>query len=277
MFKKIFWLTLSAAALLVSACTTEKEKMDEHHFNNKLFINTSSISEEILVKPSGTGVQVSRELTIGTALKAANKITGRFVAAPELLETYKLSYYDENAVALADTMCVIENADITIETGATSSAPATVNFTELQKLDRETVYVMPVALRNVNGIDVLESKTVVYYVFKGASLINVVANIAKLSEGRFPPLWESRAISSSASEMPECLTTSSRLLAQGIRQIPTSSSRPGNGIISQWLSTMGMSRFTSMVPKNYQAMSASLLLASEPSIITKMMVAVSSG
>lgn len=179
MFKKIFWLTLSAAALLVSACTTEKEKMDEHHFNNKLFINTSSISEEILVKPSGTGVQVSRELTIGTALKAANKITGRFVAAPELLETYKLSYYDENAVALADTMCVIENADITIETGATSSAPATVNFTELQKLDRETVYVMPVALRNVNGIDVLESKTVVYYVFKGAALINVVANIAE--------------------------------------------------------------------------------------------------
>ena len=172
-------MTLSAAVLTVSACTSEKEKMDEHHFDNKLFINTSVTSEEILVKPSGAGVQVSRELTIGTALKAANKITGRFVAAPEMLETYKLSCYDENAVALADTMCVIDNADVIVEAGATASAPATVTFTELEKLDRETVYVMPVALRDVEGIDVLASKTVVYYVFKGAALINVVANIAE--------------------------------------------------------------------------------------------------
>ena len=60
MIKNIFWLTLSAAVLSLSACTTEKEKMDEHHFDNKLFINTSVPSEEILVKPSGAGVSVSR-------------------------------------------------------------------------------------------------------------------------------------------------------------------------------------------------------------------------
>lgn len=179
MLKNIFWLTLSTVVISVSACTTEKEKMDEHHFVNKLFINTSISSEEILVKPSGSGVQVSRNLTVGTALKAANKITGRFVAAPEMLETYKLCCYDENAVALSDTMCVIDNADVTVEAGATYSTPATVTFTELEKLDRETVYVMPIALRDVDGIDVLESKTVVYYVFKGAALINVVANIAE--------------------------------------------------------------------------------------------------
>ena len=76
-------------------------------------------------------------------------------------------------------MCVIDNADVIVEDGATASAPATVTFTELEKLDRETVYVMPVALRDVEGIDVLASKTVVYYVFKGAALINVVANIAE--------------------------------------------------------------------------------------------------
>ena len=96
-----------------------------------------------------------------------------------MLETYKLSCYDEDAVALADTMCVIDNADVIVEAGATTSAPAIVTFTELEKLDRETVYVMPIALRDVEGIDVLKSKTVVYYVFKGAALINVVANIAE--------------------------------------------------------------------------------------------------
>ena len=177
--KNIFGLALSAAVLSLSACTTEKEKMEEHHFDNKLFINTSVSSEEILVKPSSAGIQVSRDLTVGTALKAANRITGRFVAAPELLEDYKMSFYDEKAVALADTMCVIDNASVTVEAGAVSSAPATVTFTELEKLDRETIYVMPVALRDVEGIDVLDSKTVVYYVFKGAALINVVANIAE--------------------------------------------------------------------------------------------------
>lgn len=176
---KIFGLAFSVAALCLTACTSEKQKMEEHHFGNRLYINVTNDTEEILVKPTASNVTVTRQMTVGTALKAENKITARFVADENLLKDYQMSHYDDKAVALPAEMCTIEDADVLIEEGAVASAPATVTFSNLQELDREQVYVMPVALRNVDGIEALESKTVVYYVFKGAALINVVANIAE--------------------------------------------------------------------------------------------------
>ncbi len=175
---KILGLAFSAAALCMTACTSEKQKMEEHHFGNKLYINVTNNTEEILVKPAAANVIVTRQMTAGTALKAENKITARFVADTNLLKDYHLSHYDDKAIALPAEMCTIEDADVLIEKGAVASAPATVIFSNLQELDREKVYVMPVAIRDVNGIEALESKTVVYYVFKGSALINVVANIA---------------------------------------------------------------------------------------------------
>lgn len=175
---KLFGMAAMAAVVLSAGCTTEKARMEEHNFENRLYVNASSNTEEILVKPSSTG-DVVKQLTVGTALKADTKITGRFAASPELLETYKMSCYDEDAVILPEAKCVISEPDFVIEEGSVTSAPVAVLFTDLADLDRETVYVMPVALKNVQGIEVLSSKTVVYYVFKGAALINVVANIAE--------------------------------------------------------------------------------------------------
>lgn len=174
---KIFGIAALAAVVLSAGCTTEKAKMEEHNFDNRLFITASSSTEEILVKPSVESIV--KQLTVGTALKADTRITGLFAASPELLDTYKLSFYDEDAVILPESKCVISEPDFVIEEGSVSSAPVNVQFTDLAELDRETVYVMPVALKNVSGIDVLASKTVVYYVFKGAALINVVANLAE--------------------------------------------------------------------------------------------------
>lgn len=174
---KIFGIAALAAVVLSAGCTTEKAKMEEHNFDNRLFITASSSTEEILVKPSVESIV--KQLTVGTALKADTRITGLFAASPELLDTYKLSFYDEDAVILPESKCVISEPDFVIEEGSVSSTPVNVQFTDLAELDRETVYVMPVALKNVSGIDVLASKTVVYYVFKGAALINVVANLAE--------------------------------------------------------------------------------------------------
>ena len=90
---KLFVIAALAAVVLSAGCTTEKAKMEEHNFDNRLFITASSSTEEILVKPSLAGAIV-KQLTVGTALKADTRITGLFAASPELLETYKLSFYD---------------------------------------------------------------------------------------------------------------------------------------------------------------------------------------
>ena len=177
---------LFVSSLLAVGCTTEQEAMDKHHFDNKLFINTTQADDEILVKPSTKSV--TRSLNISTALEVEEKVSGKFVADTNYLATYRAQYLAPEVKALPDTMCVIENPEVSIEIGSVESANATVSFVDVNKLDRQIVYVMPVALKNIRGLDPIESKTVVYYVFKGAALINVVADI---SQNNFPITWKS--------------------------------------------------------------------------------------
>ena len=58
------------------------------------------------------------------------------------------------------------------------STPITVSFTELGSLDLNKTYVLPVTVVDAS-INVLGSSNTSYYVFKGAALINKVANINK--------------------------------------------------------------------------------------------------
>ena len=165
--------------------------MDEHHFDNKLYLNASNSADEILVKQTGSAVNVSRTLSMSTALQADCEITAKLVAAPELLSAYKQSYYDEEALILPEGKCQIGEPILKINKGSNASPVTEITFTGLEELDRELVYVQPVKLTDVQGIDALDSKTVVYYVFKGAALINVVAD---LTENRAYPSWKDGSI-----------------------------------------------------------------------------------
>lgn len=173
------------AVVALSGCISEKERTAEHHFGNKLYLKTSSELDEILVKPDGT-TTVTRSLTVGIPLQAETDITGKVVASPALLDTYKLSYYDDDVVALDETMCRISGGEFRISAGSNTSGNITVEFGDISTLDKDKVYVMPVALTDVQGMDVLQSKTVVYYIFKSAALVDVVAD---LSHTRAWPVW----------------------------------------------------------------------------------------
>lgn len=173
-------IALSAAFALAS-CQTEKEALAEHHFTNKLYINTQTVSEELLVK-AGSGDMV-RTLNIATALKVEEDLSGVLVADTSLVEQFRMEYFMQEAVALPMSCCAIDNPEMTIMKGSNASAPATITFTNLGQLNRNLVYVMPIALKNVTDINVIASKTVVYYVFKGAALINVVCNFTENRAG----------------------------------------------------------------------------------------------
>lgn len=193
--------TLAAVALV--GCESEQSRLDEHHFDNRLYINTSSAVDEILVKPTAESAFIERTLSVGVALKASERITGTFVADNGLIDKYKALYHNDEVLPLPEGTCTIENAEVSIEQGSVSSAKANISFSHLDALDRESVYVQPVALRSVKGIEVLESKTEVYYVFKGAALINVVADMA---ENRAYPDFDNDAAFNNLSEFTmECL------------------------------------------------------------------------
>jgi hypothetical protein len=67
---------------------------------------------------------------------------------------------------------------VTITPGAVKANDVAVNFKHLTELNRDLVYVLPVSISS-SSIDVLQSARTIYYVAKGAALINVVANISK--------------------------------------------------------------------------------------------------
>lgn len=186
-----YGILIFSALAFFPACETESERMEKHHFDNKLYLNSSSSTDEILVKQTGSAVEVSRTVTMSTALVAESDIEATLVAAPELLDTYKKAYYDADVLALPEEMCEITESHLVINKGANESPSATVTFKNLERLDRDLVYVMPIRLTDVRGLDVLDSKTVMYYIFKGAALINVVADI---TENRAYPDWKDGGI-----------------------------------------------------------------------------------
>lgn len=188
--KELNLIIFCLATLLVGCNSVDVE---DNNFDNKLFINVDEYVDELYFKSGTEVVTEKRELKVATALQAREKITGKFVANPSLVSFYN-QVYNTNALPLPSEMCIIENPVIEINVGGTFSLPVEVVFTGLEKLDRNLIYVMPVELVDVQGIQVLSSKTKSFFVFKGASLINVVADIA---QNNLPVNWKSRDLVSS--------------------------------------------------------------------------------
>lgn len=176
-----YGLAVLIGAASLAACQTEKDAMSKHHFENKLYINTDVSSEDILFKPGAT--DVVKALSIGTALPVERAVSGVFVADTAYVKNYRSIYGTPEAVPLPYASCAIMNPEVTIAAGANVSGVATVSFSGFASLDRNTVFVMPIVLKNITDINVIAPKTVVYYVFKGAALINVVCNMTENRAG----------------------------------------------------------------------------------------------
>lgn len=180
---KINIITLLISTIAFFGCSANDE--DKHHFGNKLFIDMQNpVSESIFIAGSDV-ITESRELTIATALVVENEVRGQFVKNPKLVDAYNETY-GGNAIALPDNMCTISDPIAVINKGANKSLPVSITFTNLQELSTDAIYVMPIELTDVVGVDLLTSKTRTYFVFKGASLINVVANF---TENKAWPVW----------------------------------------------------------------------------------------
>lgn len=173
---KYSFLLAVAFALLLSGCETDKEKAEKHHFDNMVYISTTDIVESLLFTEGDDATQ-STTLSIAMADMEDDEVTATVVVNSNLLSTYQEAYYDEDAELFPVSNVTIEDGDLVIEPGSVSSESATITFSGLGSLDREVTYVLPVQLTDVQGADLLESKSVMYYVFEGSSLINVVCGI----------------------------------------------------------------------------------------------------
>lgn len=171
----------SVAALAFTGCKHDDEA--EHHFDNKLYFTTPAVTDDLLIKADVT--EASRPMSLRLALPAERDVCVTIAAQPELAGFYN-EFYGDEAEALEAKYYNLPEDKFNIKKGDITAADLTINFTNTNELDPKKRYVLPVSVVSVEGVDVLQSKRSLFFVFKGAALINVVADI---SEMNFPVAW----------------------------------------------------------------------------------------
>lgn len=160
------------AALFVMTFSFGCDNSDDD-FDNKAYVSSSSKISELLVKAGLNDVEKSIQAAIA---KPNNQdIFVKYRVDPVLVKTYNMAYYDSAVMLPTENYSFPENT-VTITAGNVLSKELKVLFSDLSRLDREIVYVLPITMDS-EDIDVLESAKTMYYVIKGAALINVVADI----------------------------------------------------------------------------------------------------
>lgn len=160
--------SLFIGTLALSSCQGDME-----NFDNKAYINASTKVNTILVKGSITEDERSIEAAI--AKKANRDISITYKVDPSLLKKYNEAYYD-HAMILPEGHYEIPEPTTIIKAGSVRSRAIVVKFKKINELDRDVIYVLPVTIANAD-IDILESSRTTFFVFKGAALINVVADM----------------------------------------------------------------------------------------------------
>lgn len=184
---KLMIALLAGVSVAFTGCQETEDT--EQHYDNKLFIQASKYTEDILFKAGDTGVETGLAVAIAKPVSHEIKVTMK--PAPELLATYKEAYYDDEAVILPTEYYSMPETTTVINPGSVASPKLPIEFINTGELDLGTVYVLPVTIKAVEGMDVLQSAKNYYYVFRGASLINVVCNISK---NRAYPDWKDGSI-----------------------------------------------------------------------------------
>lgn len=163
-------LYLTSIALL--ATTFAGCSDDDEDFDNNIYINSSAMTKNILMQTEDTD-QASFEVAMPRP--EDRNITFTLNAESSLVKTFNEAYY-ENAIMLPEANYKISDSEVTINAGSVRSSVVTVYFTGLTELDRNQRYVLPVSI-NTTSIGVLQSARTMYFLIKGAALINVVADM----------------------------------------------------------------------------------------------------
>jgi hypothetical protein len=163
----LYLISIALLATVFTGCSDSDES-----FDNKIYIASSAMTTNILMQSEDTD-EASFQVSMP---KTENRdVTFTISAESSLVSTYNEAYYD-NAIMLPEANYSISETQVTINAGTVSSSPITVYFKGLTELDRNQRYVLPVSI-NTSSIGVLQSARTMYYLIKGAALINVVADM----------------------------------------------------------------------------------------------------
>lgn len=173
---KAYILLAVGTAVLLAGC--KNEDPNSNSFDNKIYISSLPKVNTLLIKPTNT--EASMLITASIAKPAGEQIDLVYAVDLPKVDTYNMANYT-NAIALPEGHYTLLEEKAVILKGSVKSTDAIIHFSDIDKLDRTLVYVLPVTMQSATGIDMLESARTIYYLFKGGSLIDVVGNIRENS------------------------------------------------------------------------------------------------
>lgn len=168
--KNLYLISIALLAGVFTSCSDDTET-----FDNKIYVDASVKTSSVLLK--NTVPSTEGRFQIAMAKPEGKDITISLKADPALVDTYNAAFYD-SAEALPSQYYTLETQQTTILAGSILSDFITVKFNNLTELDRDKVYVLPITIDQAN-VGVLQTARTMYYVLKGAALINVVADLTK--------------------------------------------------------------------------------------------------
>lgn len=165
--KKVIYILL--AVFIFIGCQNDNE-----NFDNFLKIDASSMKTDILLK-GNSPKPVTMTLQVRTPKPVESIVQVRFAVNESLVETFNQAYYSQ--AELLPLECYSIPVDETvINAGSTNSLDINIEFLNLEKLEYEKDYVLPVTVLSDN-IHILESAKTMYYYFSHGTLINTVADM----------------------------------------------------------------------------------------------------
>lgn len=187
--KRNYIFTLLLSCIVFTSC-----RNDNGTFDNKVFINGKESTSQLLVK---AGVNsFTRTLTAAIAQPYATDVQISYAVSTSKLAKYN-RLYDQKALILPEEYYTLSSTSGEIIAGTIKADEVTIEFTDLDQLDREEIYVLPVSITKSN-MDILLSDDTKYYVIKGAALINVVGDI---EENYLTINWEHPGVVNNLSQL----------------------------------------------------------------------------
>lgn len=184
MKKSIFFA--AAALLALASCQDDYENVAE---NNRIYDTT--VDRVNLNLLDGKYDSFSRTLGVSIAQPVDQNVTVTYDVTPENLEAYKAIYGGEPILLPSENYSIPEKTAV-IEAGAMQSTRINIDFTGINSLDDQKVYVLPVSVVS-SSVPMIESQKTTYFVFRGAALINWAAGTTNtcltfVNEGQCPEL-----------------------------------------------------------------------------------------
>ena len=200
---------LAFFALLVAFAGCKEEK---DLFENKLYTLSPMVVNDLLFNADHTAA--TRNISVRLAQPANSDVDVTFEVRPDMTAEYNMIYGD-NARMLPKEYYEISSLKSLVRKGSVMGEDITVEFSGLEALNKDFRYVLPVTISGADGAVVLESARTTYFLFKGAALINVVADVSKL---KIPIRWSSAAspmVTNMRGITVECLMRSSNWMMAG--------------------------------------------------------------